>query len=155
MSKLGKIYEVRYGDDYYTKIVYPVVYENQAQWLCKVPGSSDIIHVYKDSSRKIYTATEFLERIENKKPDFSIYVLVKPGEEVNFEKYRGQTRNEIALMKAKANLNAAGKRLENYVKDRDLCDLKVKESAKHFEECRQEVARLEKLVEEEKKDNEQ
>ena len=30
MSKLGKIYEVQYGDDYYTKIVYPVVYENQA-----------------------------------------------------------------------------------------------------------------------------
>lgn len=154
MSKLGKIYEVRYGDDYYTKIVYPVVYENQAQWLCKVPGSSDIIHVYKDGSRKVYTASEFLERIESKKPDFSIYVLVKPGEEVNFEKYRERTKNEFALMRAKANLNAAGKRLENYVKDRDLYDLKVKESAKHFEECRQEVARFEKLVEEEK-NNEQ
>lgn len=150
MSKLGKIYEVRYGDDYYTKIVYPVVYENQAQWLCKVPGSSDIIHVYKDGSRKVYTASEFLERIESKKPDFSIYVLVKPGEEVNFEKYRERTKNEFALMRAKQTLNAAGKRLENYVKDRDLYDLKVKESAKHFEECRQEVARLEKLVEEEK-----
>ena len=149
MSKLGKIYEVRYGDDYYTKIVYPVVYENQAQWLCKVPGSSDIIHIYK-SSHKVYTASEFLEKIESKKPDFSIYVLVKPGEEVNFEKYREQTKNEFALMRAKQTLNAAGKRLENYVKDRDLYDLKVKESAKHFEECRQEVARLEKLVEEEK-----
>ena len=150
MSKLGKIYEVRYGDDYYTKIVYPVVYENQAQWLCKVPGSSDIIHVYKDSSRKVYTASEFLEKIESKKPDFTVYVLVKPGEEVNFEKYRERTKNEFALMRAKQTLNAAGKRLENYVKDRDLCDLKVKESAKHFEECRQEVARLEKLVKEEK-----
>lgn len=150
MSKLGKIYEVRYGDDYYTKIVYPVVYENQAQWLCKVPGSSDIIHVYKDSSRKVYTASEFLEKIESKKPDFTVYVLVKPGEEVNFEKYRERTKNEFALMRAKQTLNAAGERLENYVKDRDLCDLKVKESAKHFEECRQEVARLEKLVEEEK-----
>lgn len=150
MSKLGKIYEVRYGDDYYTKIVYPVVYENQAQWLCKVPGSSDIIHVYKDSSRKVYTASEFLEKIESKKPDFTVYVLVKPGEEVNFEKYRERTKNEFALMRAKQTLNAAGKRLENYAKDRDLYDLKVKESAKHFEECRQEVARLEKLVEEEK-----
>lgn len=149
MSKLGKIYEVRYGDDYYTKIVYPVVYENQAQWLCKVPGSSDIIHIYK-SSHKVYTASEFLEKIESKKPDFSIYVLVKPGEEVNFEKYREQTKNEFALMRAKQTLNEAGKRLENYVKHRDLYDLKVKESAKHFEECRQEVARLEKLVEEEK-----
>lgn len=153
MSKLGKIYEVRYGDDYYTKIVYPVVYENQAQWLCKVPGSSDIIHIYK-SSHKVYTASEFLEKIESKKPDFTVYVLVKPGEEVNFEKYRERTKNEFALMRAKQTLNAAGKRLENYVKDRDFCDLKVKESAKHFEECRQEVARLEKLVEEEK-DNEQ
>lgn len=153
MSKLGKIYEVRYGDNYYTKIVYPVVYENQAQWLCKVPGSSDIVHFYKSSS-KVYTASEFLERIESKKPGFTVYVLVKPGEEVNFEKYREQTKNEIALMKARQTLNAAGKRLENYVKDRDLCDLKVKESAKHFEECRQEVARLEKLVKEEK-DNEQ
>ena len=154
MSKLGKIYEVRYGNNYYTKIVYPVVYENKAQWLCKVPGSSDIIHFYKDGSRKVYTASEFLEKIESKKPDFTVYVLVKPGEEVNFEKYRERTKNEFALMKAKQTLNAAGKRLENYVKDRDLCDLKVKESAKHFEECRQEVARLEKLVEEEK-DNEQ
>lgn len=154
MSKLGKIYEVRYGDNYYTKIVYPVVYENQAQWLCKVPGSSDIIHVYKDGSRKVYTASEFLEKIESKKPDFTVYVLVKPGEEVNFEKYREWTKNEFALMKAKQTLNAAGKMLENYAKDRDLCDLKVKESAKHFEECRQEVARLEKLVEEEK-NNEQ
>lgn len=153
MSKLGKIYEVRYGDDYYTKIVYPVVYENQAQWLCKVPGSSDIIHIYK-SSHKVYTASEFLEKIESKKPDFSIYVLVKPGEEVNFEKYREQTKNEFALMRAKQTLNEVGKRLENYVKHRDLYDLKVKESAKHFEKCRQEVARLEKLVEEEK-DNEQ
>lgn len=153
MSKLGKIYEVRYGDDYYSKIVYPVVYENQAQWLCKVPGSSDIIHIYK-SSHKVYTASEFLEKIESKKPDFTVYVLVKPGEEVNFEKYRERTKNEFALMRAKRTLNAAGKRLENYVKDRDLYDLKVKESAKHFEECRQEVARLEKLVEEEK-NNEQ
>lgn len=153
MSKLGKIYEVRYGDDYYSKIVYPVVYENQAQWLCKVPGSSDIIHIYK-SSHKVYTASEFLEKIESKKPDFTVYVLVKPGEEVNFEKYRERTKNEFALMRAKQTLNVAGKRLENYVKDRDLYDLKVKESAKHFEECRQEVARLEKLVEEEK-NNEQ
>ena len=148
MSKLGKIYEVRYGD-YYTKIVYPVVYENQAQWLCKVPGSSDIIHIYK-SSHKVYSASEFLEKIESKKPDFTVYVLVKPGEEVNFEKYRERTKNEMALMKARQTLDAAGKRLENYVKDRDLYDLKVKESTKHFEECRQEVARLEKLVEEEK-----
>ena len=153
MSKLGKIYEVRYGDDYYTKIVYPVVYENQAQWLCKVPGSSDIIHIYK-SSHKVYSASEFLEKIESKKPDFTVYVLVKPGEEVNFEKYHKQTKNEMALMRAKQTLNAAGKRLENYVKDRDSYDRMVKESAKHFEECRQEVARLEKLVKEEK-DNEQ
>ena len=153
MSKLGKIYEVRYGDNYYTKIVYPVVYENQAQWLCKVPGSSNIIHIYK-SSNKVYTASEFLEKIESKKPDFAVYVLVKPGEEVNFEKYREWTKNEFALMKAKQTLNAAGKRLENYVEDRDLYDLKVKESAEYFEKCRQEVARLEKLIEEEK-NNEQ
>lgn len=154
MSKLGKIYEVRYGDNYYTKIVYPVVYENQTQWLCKVPGSSDIIHVYKDSGRKVYTASEFLEKIEDKKPDFTVYVLVKPGEEVNFEKYRERTKNEMALMKAKQNLEVAGTKLENDVKNRDLYDLKVKESAKRFEECRQVVAHLEKLVEEER-DNEQ
>lgn len=154
MSKLGKIYEVRYGDNYYTKIVYPVVYENKAQWLCKVPGSSDIIHVYKDGSRKVYTVSEFLERIESKKPDFTVYVLVKPGEEVNFEKYREQTKNEFALMRAKQTLSAAGTRLENDVRDRDLYVAKVEESAKYFEECRQEVARLEKLVKEER-DNEQ
>ena len=153
MSKLGKIYEVRYGDDYYTKIVYPVVYENQTQWLCKVPGSSDIIHIYK-SSHKVYSASEFLEKIESKKPDFTVYVLVKPGEEVNFEKYRERTKNEMALMKARQTLDVAGKRLENDVKNRDLYALKVEESAKHFEECRQEVARLEKLVREEK-NNEQ
>lgn len=153
MSKLGKIYEVRYGDNYYTKIVYPVVYENQAQWLCKVPGSSDIIHIYK-SSHKVYTASEFLEKVKSKKPDFTVYVLVKPGEEVNFEKYREWTKNEFALMRAKQTLSAAGIRLENDVKNRDLYDLKVKESAKYFEECRQEVARLEKLVNEEK-NNEQ
>ena len=153
MSKLGKIYEVRYGDDYYTKIVYPVVYENQAQWLCKVPGSSDIIHIYK-SSHKVYTASEFLEKIESKKPDFTVYVLVKPGEEVNFEKYRERTKNEMALMKVRQTLDAAGKRLENYIKDRDSYDRLVKESAEHFEKCRQEVARLEKLVEKEK-NNEQ
>ena len=154
MSKLGKIYEVRYGDNYYTKIVYPVVYENQAQWLCKVPGSSDIIHIYKDSGRKVYTASEFLEKIESKKPDFTVYVLVKPGEEVNFEKYRERTRSEFALMRAKQTLNEAGARLENDIKNRDLYDAKVKESAKRFEECRQKVAHLEKLVEKEK-DNEQ
>ena len=153
MSKLGKIYEVRYGDDYYTKIVYPVVYENQAQWLCKVPGSSDIIHIYK-SSHKVYSASEFLEKIESKKPDFTVYVLVKPGEEVNFEKYREQTKNEIALMKAKANLKSVGLTLENYTRDCNLYNKKIEETAKQFEECRQEVARLEKLVEEEK-NNEQ
>lgn len=153
MSKLGKIYEVRYGDNYYSKIVYPVVYENQAQWLCKVPGSSDIIHIYK-SSHKVYTASEFLEKIESKKPDFTVYVLVKPGEEVNFEKYREWTKNEFALMKARQTLEMAGTRLENDVKNRDLYDQKVKESAEHFEKCRQEVAHLEKLVNEEK-NNEQ
>lgn len=153
MSKLGKIYEVRYGDDYYTKIVYPVVYENQAQWLCKVPGSSDIIHIYK-SIHKVYTASEFLEKIESKKPDFTVYVLVKPGEEVNFEKYRERTKNEFALRKAKANLKSVGMGLKGYIKDRDSYNKKIEEAAKQFEECRQEVARLEKLVEEEK-DNEQ
>lgn len=153
MSKLGKIYEVRYGDDYYTKIVYPVVYENQAQWLCKVPGSSDIIHIYK-SIHKVYTASEFLEKIESKKPDFTVYVLVKPGEEVNFEKYRERTKNEFALRKTKANLKSVGMGLEGYIKDRDSYNKKIEEAAKQFEECRQEVARLEKLVEEEK-DNEQ
>lgn len=154
MSKLGKIYEVRYGDDYYTKIVYPVVYENQAQWLCKVPGSSDIIHVYKNSSHKVYTVNEFLERVESKRPDFSVCVFVKPGEEINFEKYREWTKNEFALRQAKASLKSAGIRLENYIKDRDLYNKRVEESAKYFEECRQEVARLEKLMEEEK-NNEQ
>lgn len=149
MSKLGKIYEVRYGDDYYTKIVYPVVYENQAQWLCKVPGSSDIIHIYK-SIHKVYTASEFLEKIESKKPDFTVYVLVKPGEEVNFEKYREWTKNEFALRKAKANLKSVGMELEGYIKNRDSYNKKIEEAAKQFEECRQEVARLEKLVEEEK-----
>lgn len=154
MSKLGKIYEVRYGNNYYTKIVYPVVYENQAQWLCKVPGSSDIIHVYKDSSPKVYTASEFLEKIESKKPDFAVCVFVKPGEEVNFEKYREQTENEFALRKAKVNLKSVGMRLECYIKDRDSYNKKIEETAKQFEECHQEVARLEKLMEEEK-DNEQ
>lgn len=149
MSKLGKIYEVRYGDNYYSKIVYPVVYENQAQWLCKVPGSSNIIHFYKNS-HKVYTASEFLEKIESKKPDFAVYVLVKPDEEVNFEKYRERVNDEFALTKAKQHLEAAGKVLESYVKDRDLYELKVKESAEYFEKCRQEVARLEKLIEEEK-----
>lgn len=149
MSKLGKIYEVRYGDNYYSKIVYPVVYENQAQWLCKVPGSSNIIHFYKNS-HKVYTTSEFLEKIESKKPDFTVCVLVKPGEEVNFEKYRERANDEFALTKAKQLLEAAGKVLESYVKDRDLYELKVKESTEYFEKCRQEVARLEKLIEEEK-----
>ena len=57
-------------------------------------------------------------------------------------------------MKAKQNLEVAGRKLENDVKNRDLYDLKVKESAKRFEECRQVVAHLEKLVKEEK-DSEQ
>ena len=60
----------------------------------------------------------------------------------------------MALMKARQTLDAAGKRLENYVKDRDSYDRMIKESAKHFEKCSQEVARLEKLVEKEK-NNEQ
>lgn len=119
-----------------------------------MPGSSNIIHIYKDSGRKVYTASEFLEKIESKKPDFTVYVLVKPGEEVNFEKYRERTKNEFALMRAKQTLNEAGARLENDIKNRDLYDAKVKESAKRFEECRQKVAHLEKLVEKEK-DNEQ
>lgn len=150
MSKLGKIYEVRYGDDYYTKIVYPVVYENKAQWLCKVPGSSDIFHFYKNNGSQIYTTTEFLEKIKDRSETTLYYVFVKPGEEVNFEQYRTQSKNEIALMKAKATLKSAGMRLENYTRDRDLCNKKIEESAQDFEKCRQEVARLEKLVEEEK-----
>lgn len=154
MSKLGKIYEVRYGDDYYTKIVYPVVYENKAQWLCKVPGSSDIFHFYKNNGSQIYTTTEFLEKIKDRSETTLYYVFVKPGEEVNFEQYRTQSKNEIALMKAKATLKSAGMRLEGYVKDRDLYNKRVEVSAQYFEECRQEVARLEKLVEEEK-NNEQ
>ena len=154
MSKLGKIYEVRYGDDYYTKIVYPVVYENKAQWLCKVPGSSDIFHFYKNNGSQIYTTTEFLEKIKDRSETTLYYVFVKPGEEVNFEQYRTQSKNEIALMKAKATLKSAGMRLEGYVKDRDLYNKRVEVSAQYFEECRQEVVRLEKLVEEEK-NNEQ
>ena len=90
------------------------------------------------------------EKIKSKKSDFTVCVLVKPGEEVNFEKYRERTKNEFALMRAKKTLSAAGTRLENDVKNRDLYVEKVEESAKYFEECRQEVARLEKLVEEEK-----
>lgn len=154
MSKLGKIYEVRYNDDYYSKIVYPVVYENKAQWLCKVPGSDDVFHFYKNSGSQVYTATEFLEKIKDRSETTLYYVFVKPGEEVNFEQYRTQTKNEIALMKAKQNLKSVGMRLENYVRERDLCNKRVEEGAQDFEKCRREVARLEKLVKEEK-ENEQ
>lgn len=58
------------------------------------------------------------------------------------------------MRKAKANLKSVGMGLEGYIKDRDSYNKKIEEAAKQFEECRQEVARLEKLVEEEK-DNEQ
>lgn len=154
MSKLGKIYEVRYCDDFYSKIVYPVVYENKAQWLCKVPGSDDVFHFYKNSGSKVYTANEFLEKIKDKNETTLYYVLVKPGEEVNFEQYRTQTKNELALRKAKENLKSASMRLENYVRQRDLYNKRIEENARYFEECRQEVARLEKLVDEER-ENEQ
>lgn len=50
MSKLGKIFIVRYRTGEYSKEVYPIVYENQERYVCKVPGCHEIREFIKDNS---------------------------------------------------------------------------------------------------------
>ena len=64
MSKLGKIFIVRYNTGEYSKEVYPIVYENQERYVCKVPGCHEIREFIKDNSRYGVITVEEYESYE-------------------------------------------------------------------------------------------
>ena len=116
MSKLGKIFIVRYRMGEYSKEVYPIVYENQERYVCKVPGCYEIREFIKDNSRYgVITVEEFYREVQmglNPLRDYKVFVSNQ--DKIDFEKYRTASSNEINLKKLEAKLDYDEKRIQSY-----------------------------------------
>ena len=86
MSKLGKIFIIRYNTDGYSKEVYPVVYENQERYVCKVPGCYEIREFIKDNSRYgVITVEEFYREVQmGLNPSHACKVFVSNKDKIDF-----------------------------------------------------------------------
>ena len=143
MSKLGKIFIVRYRTGEYSKEVYPIVYENQERYVCKVPGCYEIREFIKDNSRYgVITVEEFYREVQmglNPLRDYKVFVSNQ--DKIDFEKYRTVSSNEINLKKLEAKLDYDEKRID---------DMKVTNR-----QTKAKIAQLKALIEKEKNSNEQ
>lgn len=154
MSKFGKIFIVRYSTDGYSKEVYPIVYENQERYVCKVPGCYEIREFIKGCG--VITVEEFYREVQmGLNPSHTYKVFVSNQDKIDFEKYRTVSLNEINLKKLKAKLNYDEKRIEiwkNEIEDAKRCIDNMKVTNR---QTKARIAQLKALIEKEKNGNEQ
>lgn len=156
MSKLGKIFIVRYRTGEYSKEVYPVVYENQERYVCKVPGCHEIREFIKDNSRYgVITVEEFYREVQmglNPLRDYKVFVSNQ--DKIDFEKYRTVSSNEINLKKLEAKLDYDEKRIEIWKNEIEDTKKRIDDMKVTNRQTRGKIAQLKALIEEEANDNE-
>ena len=157
MSKLGKIFIVRYNTGEYSKEVYPIVYENQERYVCKVPGCYEIREFTKDNSRYgVITVEEFYREVQmGLNPSHAYKVFVSNQDKIDFEKYRTVTSNEINLKKLEAKLNYDEKRIEIWKNEIEDTKKRIDDMKVTNRQTKAKIAQLKALIEKEKNGNEQ
>ena len=157
MSKLGKIFVVRYYASEYSKEVYPIVYENQERYVCKVPGCYEIREFIKDnSSYGVITVEEFYRAVQmGMTPPREYKVFVSNQDKIDFEKYRTVSSNEINLKKLEAKLNYDEKRIEIWKNEIEDTKKRIDDMKVTNRQTKAKIAQLKALIEKEKNDNEQ
>lgn len=156
MSKLGKIFIVRYRAGEYSKEVYPVVYENQERYVCKVPGCHEIREFIKDNSRYgVITVEEFYREVQmglNPLRDYKVFVSNQ--DKIDFEKYRTVSPNEINLKKLEAKLDYDEKRIEIWKNEIEDTKKRIDNMKVTNRQTKAKIAQLKALIEKEKNGNE-
>lgn len=156
MSKLGKIFIVRYRTGEYSKEVYPIVYENQERYVCKVPGCYEIREFIKDNSRYgVITVEEFYREVQmglNPLRDYKVFVSNQ--DKIDFEKYRTVSPNEINLKKLEAKLDYDEKRIEIWKNEIEDTKKRIDDMKVSNRQTKAKIAQLKALIEKEKNDNE-
>ena len=157
MSKLGKIFIVRYRTGEYSKEVYPIVYENQERYVCKVPGCYEIREFIKDNSRYgVITVEEFYREVQmglNPLRDYKVFVSNQ--DKIDFEKYRTASSNEINLKKLEAKLDYDEKRIEIWKNEIENTKKRIDDMKVTNRQTKAKIAQLKALIEKEKNGNEQ
>lgn len=152
MSKLGKIFIVKYRTGEYSKEVYPVVYENQERYVCKVPGCHEIREFIKDNSRYgVISVEEFYREAQMGLSTLHEYkVFVSNQDKIDFEKYRTVSPNEINLKKLEAKLNYDEKRIEIWKNEIEDTKKRIEDMKVTNRQTRAKIAQLKALIEKEK-----
>ena len=123
MSKLGKIFIVRYRTGEYSKEVYPIVYENQERYVCKVPGCYEIREFVKDNSRYgVITVEEFYREVQmGLNPSHAYKVFVSNQDKIDFERQHNNYRmhNRYNTVYNSQNKRQYVKRDENFLGQRN------------------------------------
>lgn len=154
MSKFGKIFIVRYSTDGYSKEVYPIVYENQERYVCKVPGCYEIREFIK--GRGVITVEEFYREVQmGLNPSHAYKVFVSNQDKIDFEKYRTVSFNEINLKKLKTQLNYDEKRIEIWKNEIEDIKKRIDNMKVINRQTKAKIAQLKALIEKEKNGNEQ
>lgn len=156
MSKLGKIFVVRYRTGEYSKEVYPVVYENQERYVCKVPGCHEIREFIKDNSRYgVISVEEFYREVQmGLNPSHAYKVFVSNQDKIDFEKYRTVSPNEINLKKLEAKLDYDEKRIEIWKNEIEDTKKRIEDMKVTNKQTRTKIAQLKALIGKEANDNE-
>ena len=157
MSKLGKIFIVKYRAGEYSKEVYPIVYENQERYVCKVPGCHEIREFIKDNSRYgVITVEEFYREVQmGLNPSHTYKVFVSNKDKIDFEKYRTVSSNEINLKKLETKLNYDEKRIEIWENEIEDTKKRIDDMKVTNRQTKAKIAQLKALIEKEKSGNEQ
>lgn len=156
MSKLGKIFIVRYRTGEYSKEVYPIVYENQERYVCKVPGCHEIREFIKDNSRYgVISVQEFYREVQmGLNPSHAYKVFVSNQDKIDFEKYRTVSPNEINLKKLEAKLDYDEKRIEIWKNEIEDTKKRIEDMKVTNKQTRARIAQLKVLIEKEANNNE-
>ena len=153
MSKFGKIFIIRYSTDGYSKEVYPIVYENQERYVCKVPGCYEIREFIK--GRGVITVEEFYREVQmGLNPSHTYKVFVSNQDKIDFEKYRTVSLNEINLKKLETQLGYDEKRIEIWKNEIEDTKKRIDNMKVTNRQTKAKIVQLKALIEKEKNGNE-
>lgn len=156
MSKLGKIFVVRYRAGEYSKEVYPIVYENQERYVCKVPGCYKIREFIKGNSFSgVINIEEFYQEVQMGLNPFRAYkVFVGNQDKIDFEKYRTVSSNEVNLKKLEAKLDYDEKHIEIWKNEIEDTKKRIDDMKTTNKQTKAKIAQLKVLIEKEKNSKE-
>ena len=160
MSNIGTVYELNLKTR--MKNLYPVVYENEKYYVCKVHGCHDIktfpkTSFWENASWSAVTYETFKKFYEDDKYANwrnRIFVFVKNGEPACFEPFMEMTSEERRLEILERNLNSAKYQLKRVTDNLEYVKNAVKNAKEKVKALEKEKADIEKIMREKKLEKE-